>query len=449
MIRDHINLFLQRVIGSSADAKILLACSAGIDSMVMLQAFHSVYNNIAVAHVNYQLRGKHSDKESKFVESLCAQKGIPFYVYNCNQTDWQNKKKSIQEQAREIRYNFFRKICSEFNFEYISTAHNQNDSFETVILNLISGSGIQGLTGIAEFRNNIIRPMLNLSRIEIQQYANENNIQWIEDNSNKANKYKRNRIRHWVIPALQKTDADWANGMLRTIQNLTSTSEYIENQQEVFNDKHGLNPSYKKMSIDVSAFNKGDYFLLFNFLRNIKFTHDQCLNISRSSTEKSRLFESDNFTLVRKKNIVTINQHQINILYPITISGVGKYSIGTDMELHLTYETYTPEILEKVKKSSNKDIIIRSELIKFPLVVRPWEKGDRFHPFGMKGSKLISNYLIDLKINTFEKKHALILLAGETICWLIGFRMSKKFQALKEGEKIVYISVVKKDGYPF
>lgn len=231
--------------------KLLLAVSGGKDSMVMAHCFLKLNLNFGIAHFNFQLRGKASDLDEELVHDFCQQNDVPFYHKSEDTTKKAIENKlSTQEMARELRYDFFNVVTQENQYDYVCTAHHGNDQLETFFIHLFRGSGLKGLTGIPEKRDQIIRPMLWIPHAEIQRYAHEHNISFREDESNKSDKYLRNRIRHHIIEPVTVTNPEYLTKSLDSISLLNEYQFYINIQIEAFQKKH-----IQWYSADIQAIN--------------------------------------------------------------------------------------------------------------------------------------------------------------------------------------------------
>ncbi len=209
---------------------VLLAVSGGIDSMVMANLFLKTDNKIGIAHCNFQLRGTESDNDEKFVREFAINSNTPFYTKSFDTEKYAEERKvSIQMAARDLRYEWFEKIRVTEGFDYIALAHNKNDILETVLINIARGTGLKGMTGIKKKSGYIIRPLLSVTRNEIAQYADDNDLSYREDSSNAQIKYKRNKIRHQIIPEFEELNPDFIDSFSQTINQIEEAYGIFEN----------------------------------------------------------------------------------------------------------------------------------------------------------------------------------------------------------------------------
>ena len=233
-LQNHINTNLSFL----KEKKLLLAVSGGIDSMVLVRLCHQLQLNFAVVHCNFQLRGNESDDDEMLVIQTCQDGYIPYYLNSFDTLEFAKKNKlSIQLAARKLRYDWFYKLMNENGFDYILTAHHLDDSLETFLINFTRGSGLDGLIGIPEQNDKIVRPLLIFSRNEIETFAQENNIAWREDSSNASDKYLRNKLRHDVLPILKELNPSLLSSFENTIKNLKQSQSLVDDASKMVYEK--------------------------------------------------------------------------------------------------------------------------------------------------------------------------------------------------------------------
>jgi tRNA(Ile)-lysidine synthase len=419
------------------DKKLFLAVSGGLDSMVLLHLLKQLPYEIAVLHCNFQLRGLESFGDQKFIEDYCDQNKIPVFITQFDTEAFaKDYKLSTQVAARELRYSWFYELLESENFDYILTAHHADDNLETFIINLTRGTGLDGLTGIPEQNDKIIRPLLPFSRDEILQYAQENKIEWREDSSNASNKYLRNKIRHDLVPVLKEINPNFLNAFQKTQSFLQESQEMVEDAsimiyqqvaKEVGDDIHFDLKQLKKLP------NYKSY--LYQWLHEFGFiAWNDIYDLAEGQSGK-QVF-SDGFRLLKNRDTF--------ILSPISeASEEEKYEINesdTDVNFPLNLKLCQ---VDDITIDSNKAIFVDAEKIQFPLVLRKWNEGDVFLPFGMNGkSKKVSKLFKDEKLSLIEKEKIWILCSDNQIVWVVGIRQDERFKIENTTNKILKIELL-------
>lgn len=407
----------------TAKNKLLLTVSGGIDSMVMLDLCLRSNLSFSVAHVNFQLRGEESDGDEQFVKNVCQKNRIPFFSKKMEtQTYADQHGVSIQMAARTLRYEWFTALAEEHHFDYILTAHHANDSLETVLLNIVRGTGLEGLDGIAAKNGKIIRPLLFASRETIEQYAKENTIAWREDRSNASDDYQRNFLRHKVIPLLKELNPSLENSFRESATKIAGGVGLlqfgIEQWRQENETRNGDQIRWKKTGI-IRFENPGS--VLWSLAKNYGFNFDQCEQAVRSIDEIGNQFLSHTYELVVDRNELILSPLQpdsgdVIIEETHTHSTRGNQSLTIQVVNHSGF-SQDPMIAE-----------LDRDLITFPMVWRRWKAGDSFHPLGMSHSKKISDFLIDEKISLADKKNVSVLEADGKIIWVVGHRIDDRFK---------------------
>lgn len=417
--------------------KLLLAVSGGLDSMVLLHLFQELKFDIAIAHCNFQLRGVESFGDQKFIQDYADANGVPIYVTQFDTEAFaRDYKLSTQVAARALRYNWFYELLEEDNFDYILTAHHADDNLETFLINFTRGTGLEGLTGIPVENDKIIRPLLFLTRDEIDEYAKEHEIKWREDSSNASDKYVRNKIRHHLIPILKELNPNFMTSFLKTENYLQQSQSMVEDAasmiyQQVAREEGG------QVHFDLSKLlqlsNYQSY--LYQWLKEFGFTAwDDIYDLVNGQSGK-QVFASG-YRLLKDRDSL--------IVCPVTEE-------ETTAEFHISEnqrEVNIPLKLSLCKVSdisieSNKTIFVNADQIVYPLVIRKWKTGDVFMPFGMDGkSKKVSKFFKDEKLSLIEKENTWILCSGEQIVWVIGMRADHRFRTVNATKNILKIELI-------
>lgn len=418
-----------------AKSKLLVAISGGVDSVVLTNILYELDYKIALVHVNYQLRGAESDKDEAFVKDLGNALQIPVYIQKVNTEMYAvDNKLSIQMAAREIRYDWFNKLLEDNNCDYVLTAHHLDDSIETFFINLNRSSGLDGLMGIPQQNDKIIRPLLSFSRDEILEYAFQNNIVWREDASNESTKYLRNSIRHNLIPVLTDINPDFRNSF-------SKSQSYFKESQLLVNDYiHLLKPKIWKKHNDLIYISLKELKslpnhkpVLYELLKGYGFSQwEDVYNLIDSQSGK-QVFSKTHFLLKDRENLM------LGVL-DSSEKTQEKRRVREKFKIeNLEFKIETVEVKAFDPGSQNVEYIDKSK-INFPLFVRKWQIGDYFYPLGMKGKKKISDYLIDKKIPQIEKEKIWLLCdAQDQIIWVIGKRLDDRFKITKNTTELLKI----------
>ena len=408
----------------------LLAVSGGVDSMVLAYLFQASGFNFQIAHINYHLRNEDSNLDQKLVSKFCERYKIPFHLYEVSEND-KKPENSIQNWARELRYQFFRKIQKEKNLEFIVTAHHLNDQLETFIINLSKASGIKGLSGIPANENNIIRPLLNFSKHEIYEFAKDNDIEFREDKSNQKTDYLRNKVRHNIVPELLKINENFLQNFSKSIDILNQTkavlNDLIDEKMNGFEHKIETGQTI----IDKDKFSKESDLIRFEILKRFGFTDEK---------EMQKIFTAQTGSIFRIPDFrIVVNRNEL-IFEPVSDCIVIEIE-----EFHLTInenKILIPEnIKDEIREFGNCDWKIDESKIKLPLKLRKKQEGDVFFPIGMIGKKKVSKFFKDEKISILAKQKIWLLCdANDQIIGILPFRQDARF-ASKEIERALSLFI--------
>ncbi len=421
---------------------ILVAVSGGVDSVVMLHLLYHAGYRLAVAHCNFQLRAEESDGDELFVRKLTGQYGIPIFVKRCDTQAYAEKEKiSIEMAARRLRYNWFTELLEAHQFQKLAIGHNKDDDAETFFIKLLRGSGLDGLKGILAKRGNIIRPLLFASRGEILTYAKEHQLPFREDSSNASDDYLRNRIRHHWLPFYEKEFPGGTKALAESLAKL-KTTETIFRQLLEEKKNRLFHRTDNKISIDKSAIRHLEpkaawlFFLLEDFGFNNSTIDNFCQTLEASQT--GQMFHAENYTLLNDSSKLIIKKNESASEKEFFINDLTE---SVNEPLHLVFEQfpYHPDFSFAPDKTI---AYFDADKLSLPLKLRHWRTGDRFVPFGMHGSKLLSDFFSDEKINRFERKNLWLLLSGKKIIWVTGYRSSNRFRITGKTKNILKISLM-------
>lgn len=437
MIEQRVSQFIEEKKLFCANDKLFVGLSGGSDSVALLCLLKSLGYVCEAGHCNFQLRGEEAERDQKFAAKLCLEKQIPFHTVRFNTKEYAcTQKISIEMAARELRYNWFEKMRIETQSDYIAIAHHSDDNIETLLLNLIRGTGIKGLTGIKPRNGRIVRPLLCISRQEITDYLQTIKQDFVTDSSNLHDEFTRNKIRLNILPLLEQI-----NPAVR--QCITNTASYLADTERIY--QHAIEEERleveeitsaedeKHIKIDKLTEQPAPATLLYELISPLGFNAQQCKEIIASIKGQSgKIFESNKgWTLLKDRHLLIIKK--------IGLKDEGREKDILPFSLERTEYDYTPDfIILREKQYAYFD----AALLKGRLIVRKWEAGDRFVPFGMKGSKLISDYLTDKKYSRLKKGQTYVLCCNDKIAWIIGERIDQRFSIDNNTKKIIAFKAI-------
>ncbi|WP_228027892.1 tRNA lysidine(34) synthetase TilS [Costertonia aggregata] len=408
----------------------LLACSGGVDSVVLAHLCYVCEMDFSLAHCNFRLRGDESESDETFVENLAKEFRTKFYVTHFDTIGYVNKNKlSIQVAARELRYAWFAEIMQENRISTLVTAHQADDNLETFLINLSRGTGVDGLTGIPEKTDTIARPLLPFSRKRILEYAKTKKLSWREDSSNVETKYLRNKIRHELLPELKELHPTFLNNFQNTLGHLSDSSKILENhiyqlKSELFLSDNG---SIRIKISDIKQL-KPQKAYVYQLFKSYGFTAwEDILNLLNGLSGKKIL--SKTHQLVKNREYLILEE------------------LGTETDETYTIEALQTEMMTPVRLKiesvralgeTGKHILYAdADTLAYPLTVRKWKKGDYIYPYGMKGKKKVSKFFKDEKIDIISKRKQWLLCSGNAIVWIVGKRSDNRFKITKTTKKII------------
>jgi tRNA(Ile)-lysidine synthase len=426
----------------SGKGRVLAAVSGGVDSVVMCRLLYEAKIPFAIAHCNFQLRGKESDGDEDFVEALAEQYDVPFHCISFDTEQVAAKEKSsVQITARELRYDWFRQLKKENRYSCIATAHHRDDSIETVFINLIRGTGISGLHGILPKQGDIIRPLLFAGKEAILKYARKSGIIFREDSSNASERYVRNKIRRRMMPLLKEMNPDIENTLAANIKRfhdaeLIFRSAIEDMRKKIVIEKAGV----ARISIAELKKLPAPATCLYHFLEDYNFSAAVAEDIHRSfDSQSGTVFFSSTHQVLKDRGqllITPVEKKKEEKREQITI----KTRTKKNSEFRLNIKTLNKSELKEIPKDKNI-ACLDYEKLEFPLEIRSWEKGDFFYPLGMKGKKLLSDYFIDRKFSLLQKEKVRLLVSGSEIVWIIGERPDNRYKITENTRKIYFVTV--------
>jgi tRNA(Ile)-lysidine synthase len=421
---------------------LLAAVSGGMDSVLMVHLLLSSGYKFAIAHCNFQLRGAEADADQAFCKQLAQQYNVPFHTINFDTQNHATATKiSIQMAARDLRYQWFEQIRQQHNYTAIALAHHQNDAIETILLNLVRGTGIAGLHGILPKNGFLVRPLLFLSRQEIEQLVKSNNYKYVEDSSNASVKYARNMLRHEVVPALQKLNPGLEKTFENNLQHFRDMETLLDlrvaelkEQLLTYQDGDVLLP------IDAVKALNPQRLLLYKLLQEFGFNETTIDDlISALNKHAGRVFESGSYKLVLDRDNL--------IITPNGKTAQAEVSIGVD-DHSVSYGDYRLTILHDdtplIVKDNSLAVSVDADKLVYPLSIRAWQQSDSFYPLGMKTKKKLSDFFIGLKMPLHQKSRVPLLINGNgDIIWIGGARLDDRYKVSKNTKKVTIFELYK------
>lgn len=426
--------------GLEYGSRVLVAVSGGPDSVVLLDALVRQGFCCVIAHCNFHLRGEASDGDAAFVESLAASYGMEYCMAEFDTISVAKERKiSIEMAARELRYEWFEQMADEHKCRRIAVAHNADDTVETFFLNLVRGTGIDGLCGMAELRGRVVRPMLSVSRSDIMDYIAEHGLEYRVDITNNDTIYRRNRIRHDVVPVFRNMNPSFLDTMHRNMMRLSAAAEIVGAysdmaERECVTEENGV----IRVDIDKLREKKGCSVLLYEWTRKFGFTSDVIQQMTDSLGGLSgKVFVSEQYRAV-------INRRYLEI-YKIDKDSAGKeYVISEDVdEIHEPLDLVIENVdINCFSMSKSPDVAcLDADKLRYPLVLRHWKNGDWFIPFGMTGRKKLSDFFNDAKLGIVEKEKIWLLCSGRDIVWILGMRIDGRYAVTDATKSVTTIKI--------
>ena len=432
-----VSKFIDKKLLCQRDDKLLIAISGGADSVALFLCLKELGYDIELAHCNFNLRGEESDNDEEFVKQLADNFGVRLHLKSFDTEKYANGNKvSIQVAARDLRYKWFNELLVDNNLNYIAVGHHKNDDVETFFINLTRGSGLKGLLGIKPKNNNIIRPLLCVSRLEIETYLLAFKQSFREDSSNKTVKYLRNKIRYELIPLLTEINPSIQKTISNEIEILEGVFQVFEEQIESKRKKivQNENGIFKLKITDVQKLNPLNIYL-YEFLNPYGFSEVNQIN-KALNTQSGKQFFSKNYQLnIDREYIFIFKISKENLSFEIL---ENQHKISTPFTMELSKSTDRKVVKDRVIAKLDFD------KLKFPLVLRKWKQGDKFMPLGMPTFKKVSDFFIDNKYSLIAKQQQWILCSADDIIWIVGDRIDDRFKITTQ-TKNVYIAEILKD----
>lgn len=443
--------------------KLLLAVSGGIDSVVLAALCKQTGFDFAIAHCNFQLRGEESNRDEAFVKALAEKYGVEFYIKSFDtKTIARQLKKSIEETARDLRYGWFGEIVDRWAMtddrnasstandqrptaNYILTAHHADDTIETVLMNFFRGTGIKGLRGIQPKNGKVIRPLLFARRKELEEFVNENKLEYVTDSTNFENEYTRNFFRNKVLPAVKEYYHAADENILRNAERFMEVEE-LYNQAIALHKKklltHPQSPRgrEKEVHIPVLKLKKSTPLntIVYEIIKDYGFTSHQTDEvIAMLDSESGKYISSSSHRIIKNRKWLIIAPVKADAAETVLIEAYENNVQCSMFNIQLSTIDSVNRQLSTVSSEAQLD----ASEITFPLLLRKWKAGDYFYPLGMKKKKKLARFFIDNKLSKTEKENAWVIESNKRIIWVVGHRIDERFKVTDKTKEVLKISI--------
>ena len=405
----------------------IVALSGGADSVALLLLLDEMGYKVHALHCNFHLRGEESDRDERFCEDLCLKKNIPFHRIHFDTLMYaETHKMSVEMAARELRYRYFEQLRKDIGAEAICVAHHQDDTVETVLLNLVRGTGLRGLTGIQPRNGAILRPLLCVTRTEIEAYLATKQQDYVTDSTNLETDFVRNKIRLQVVPLLRQLNPAVSENIVRTAEHLTEAQKVLDTVVDTYKGSNQL---------DLCALQQvgSAEYIVFEWLKQYGFNGSQVQQVI--SAETGSIFSSPTGYEVLKDRGRLLVEPTIMAFTPIRIPEEGTYVLPDDRRLNVRRSN------PFVSKDSH-EATLDARQVRFPLTVRRVEEGDWMIPYGMTGRKLLSDLMTDLKMSLFDRRRQLVVVDAQgAVVWAIGLRTDHRCRVTDATQEVIAIKI--------
>lgn len=405
----------------------IVALSGGADSVALLLLLDEMGYKVHALHCNFHLRGEESDRDERFCEDLCLKKNIPFHRIHFDTLMYaETHKMSVEMAARELRYRYFEQLRKDIGAEGICVAHHQDDTVETVLLNLVRGTGLRGLTGIQPRNGAILRPLLCVTRTEIEAYLATKQQDYVTDSTNLETDFVRNKIRLQVVPLLRQLNPAVSENIVRTAEHLTEAQKVLDAVVDTYKGSNQL---------DLCALQQvgSAEYIVFEWLKQYGFNGSQVQQVI--SAETGSIFSSPTGYEVLKDRDRLLVEPTIMAFTPIRIPEEGTYVLSDDRRLNVRRSN------PFVSKDSH-EATLDARQVRFPLTVRRVEEGDWMIPYGMTGRKLLSDLMTDLKMSLFDRRRQLVVVDTQgAVVWAIGLRTDHRCRVTDATQEVIAIKI--------
>ena len=420
------------------DELYLVALSGGADSVCLLRCLKALGYRLEAIHCNFRLRGEESDRDELFCQKLCRKLDVPLHLAHFDTRGYARLHHvSIEMAARELRYAHFKNLCKDMGAGGVCVGHHKDDSVETILINLVRSTGIHGLTGIAPENDCIYRPLLCVSRKEITDYLHTIQQNYITDSTNLVADVQRNKMRLEVIPLLESVNPAAQQNILQTALRLADVVSILDGWMEQVARWKPRGPYWYFPLKEVTH-----EYVLWYLLKNYHFSSKQVDNIYANRNNGSgRVWISKTHELLIDRGQLVLAQRNDEPQKTIIIPEPGVYRYDATLKVRLSVTT-APTSVQTVK--DKRCAYMDFDKASFPLVLRPVQPADRFQPFGMKGTKLLSDYMTDRKMSLFEKRRQQVLTDHQGhILWVVEERLADPCKMTTATQTILKVEMLR------
>ena len=421
----------------SGEKPVVVGISGGADSVALLHILVSLGYKCIAAHCNFNLRGDESSRDEQFTTDFTQRLQVPLCKISFETNKYaQENRLSVEMAARELRYRWFEELLNTYDADAVAVAHHRDDSVETLLINLTRGSGLTGLTGIKPKNGNVVRPLLCVSREDIYAYIENNGLEYVTDSSNSSDIYTRNFIRLKVIPLLEEINPSVKASLARTANHLYDASLIYNHSVE---EARRVIIQNNRLSISALLSFPAPATILYEMLKSYGFSRTVCESIfTVLDKDSGKIFYSSTHRLLKDRSdlLIDVLSGEESKAYLINLEDDNvDLPVELKPEIVVIKESYQ---IEKDKKFAYFDF----DKLSFPLVLRHWQEGDWFVPFGMKGKKKISDYFSDKKFSLFDKEKTWLLCSGQDVIWIVGERTDNRYRIEKTTKRVLKLKFI-------